>query len=99
MRPGAIGALWSSRPLVATFWGDLVGRTRRYPYGVAVDAATKTLYIADNGNHAVRAVDLDTGAISTVAGQLGSYGSIDGPATSARLKYSYPPLLGRLSTS
>jgi DNA-binding beta-propeller fold protein YncE len=36
------------------------------PQGVAVDG--NTLYVADTGNHAVRAIDLSTGAVTTLAG-------------------------------
>ena len=36
------------------------------PQGTARDG--RTLYVADTGNHAVRAIDLDTGAVTTVAG-------------------------------
>lgn len=41
------------------------------------------LYVADTGNHAVRAVDPLTGAISTVAG-LGTPGAVDGDAAVAQ---------------
>jgi len=44
-----------------------------HPHGLAVHGPT--LYAADTGNHAVRAVDRNTGEVSTVAG--------DGPAWSA----------------
>jgi len=36
--------------------------------------ATQTLYIADTGNHTIRTLDLDTGAIATIAGQPGQPG-------------------------
>ncbi len=58
------------------------------PTGVAVDSATHTLYIADTGNNVIRAVDLQTGVITTFAGDynLGAgYGGDGGPATSAQL--------------
>jgi sugar lactone lactonase YvrE len=38
----------------------------RYPQGLAFDR--DTLYVADAGNHAVRAVDLASGAVRTIAG-------------------------------
>lgn len=58
------------------------------PAGVAVDAAGLNLYIADNGNHRIRQVDLTTLTISTIAGtgERGFSGD-SGPATRARLNY------------
>ena len=50
-----------------------------YPTGVAVDAAG-SLFIADRGNNVIRAVDLSTGVISTVAGNGTSGYSGDGAA-------------------
>jgi DNA-binding beta-propeller fold protein YncE len=38
-----------------------------YPMGLALDPAGKTLYVADSGGAAVKAVDLVTGAVTTVA--------------------------------
>ena len=37
-----------------------------YPQGMAFDK--ETLYVADEGNHSIRAVDLRTGALRTIAG-------------------------------
>jgi len=54
------------------------------PWNVAVDAAGKTLYIADQGNYRVRMVS--NGTIVTVAGNgTGGYSGDNGPATSAQL--------------
>jgi sugar lactone lactonase YvrE len=57
----------------------------RHPKGVEI-APDGSLYIADNNNHCVRRVDLQTGVITTVAG-TGSRGfsGDGGPATAARL--------------
>jgi DNA-binding beta-propeller fold protein YncE len=38
------------------------------PQGVAFDADARWLYVADAGNHAVRAVDVATGDVRTIAG-------------------------------
>jgi sugar lactone lactonase YvrE len=38
------------------------------PQGLAFDEATATLYVADTNNHAIRAVDVASGEVSTVAG-------------------------------
>ena len=42
--------------------------TFRDPQGTALSADGRLLYVADTGNHAVRAVDLSTGDVTTVAG-------------------------------
>src|ERR1035441_7821979 len=59
------------------------GAARFYqPQGVAVDDAG-TLYVADTGNQTIRKI-LAGGAVSTLAGSAGSYGSADGTGASAR---------------
>jgi DNA-binding beta-propeller fold protein YncE len=40
----------------------------RQPQGLALSPDGKTLYVADTRNHAVRAVDLATGEVTTIAG-------------------------------
>lgn len=52
------------------------------PTGLAM--GNGTLYLADELNHRIRAVDLAAGTIRTVAG-VGQPGSLDGPVASARL--------------
>jgi trimeric autotransporter adhesin len=58
-----------------------------WPYGVAMDSAGN-LYIADNGNGAVRKVAAGTGVITTVAGRGGfpGYSGDGGLATNALLQ-------------
>jgi DNA-binding beta-propeller fold protein YncE len=58
------------------------------PAGVAVDLSGRYLYIADNGNHRIRRIDLLTLTIITVAGtgQPG-FGGDGGAATQAQLAY------------
>jgi sugar lactone lactonase YvrE len=55
-------------------------------YGLALNPSGTTLYIADGDNNAIRAVNLTSGIITTVAGN-GTFGSTgdSGPATSATL--------------
>ena len=53
----------------------------RYLQGVAVDG--NQLYVADANNHAIRSVDVTTGAVTTVAGTLGTTGTTDATGTSA----------------
>lgn len=47
--------------------GPAVRAMLNNPRGVAVDAS-RTLYIADSENHRIRAVDLASGVITTIAG-------------------------------
>ena len=42
--------------------------TFRDPQGTALSTDGRVLYVADTGNHAVRAVDLSTGEVTTMAG-------------------------------
>lgn len=55
------------------------------PTGLALDGSGN-LFVADNGNHAIRLIDASTGVIATIAGGNGSGFSGDGgPATAATL--------------
>ena len=53
------------------------------PFGLAGDGAGN-LYVADPGGHAVRRIDLATHLVTTLAGQAGQQGSIDGVGAAAR---------------
>lgn len=62
-----------------------------------------TLYVADAGNHRVRAIDPDTGTIETVAGSggtglRGSFAGDGGPARKARLSYPRDVAVGQDGT-
>jgi thiol-disulfide isomerase/thioredoxin len=48
--------------------GDALSAQFDSPQGMTLSPDAATLYVADTGNHAVRAVDLDTGEVSTVLG-------------------------------
>jgi hypothetical protein len=58
----------------------------REPQGLAVGDGV--LYIADRGNHVVRAIDVASGRVSTIAGtgELGESRIADGPARSTPLR-------------
>jgi serine/threonine-protein kinase len=56
-----------------------------YPYGVAVDGVGN-VYVADNGNQRIRKIT-PSGNVTTLAGS-GSFGSTDGPGTSASFSNS-----------
>lgn len=68
---------------------DGTGTAARFssPAGIAVDPAGN-IFVADNGNHAIRKVT-PTGIVTTVAGLPGTSGSADGNAATARF---YAPL-------
>ena len=71
--PGEPGAVNGPGP-VARF---------RAPLGVAVNQIATFALVADTGNHAIRRVDLLSGEVTTVAGQLGIAGQANGsPAQS-----------------
>lgn len=53
------------------------------PKSVAMSRDSNTLFIADTNNHMIRAFNLETGTVSTLAG-VGFAGSEDGDATSAQ---------------
>jgi cysteine-rich repeat protein len=59
----------------------------RAPTGLFLDEAARVLYIADTGNHAIRALDLTTNTVTTLANTSHSFGfgGDDGPAATARL--------------
>ncbi|MEM6915681.1 MAG: SMP-30/gluconolactonase/LRE family protein, partial [Verrucomicrobiota bacterium] len=48
--------------------GSAVEATLNRPHSIQFDASGKTLFICDIGNHRIRAVDLDSGLISTWCG-------------------------------
>ncbi|MGI4743353.1 MAG: hypothetical protein ACRYG7_50015 [Janthinobacterium lividum] len=54
----------------------------RYPTGLAV-AADGTVYVADAGNYVIRKIS-PAGVVSTVAGQPGSSGGVNGQGAAAR---------------
>ena len=60
-----------------------------YPMGSALSPEGRTLYVADTFNNVVRAIDLPTGTVSTVAGRAGQagYGGDGHAAINALLSY------------
>ena len=48
--------------------GDLSTSFFRVPEGLLFDEVSRTLYVADAGNHIVRAINVDTQTVSTIAG-------------------------------
>src|SRR5439155_11820197 len=64
--------------------GDGIGRGARFndPIGVAVDSAGN-VYVADSNNHTIRKIT-SAGAVTTLAGSAGQYGSADGLGSAAQ---------------
>ena len=71
-------------------YSDGAGGAARFvePEGVAIDDAHTTLYVTDIGNELLRKIVIATGAVSTVAGSPGAWGSSDGTGSAAR--FSWP---------
>lgn len=60
----------------------------RDPTGLFLDSTTRVLYVADTGNHVIRAINLQAGTIATLAGrpeELGFFG--DGASATNALLY------------
>lgn len=62
-----------------------IGSAARFlnPEGIAVDAATGTIYVADSGNHTIRQIT-PLGAVTTFAGSPGVSGAANGTGAAAR---------------
>jgi hypothetical protein len=62
---------------------DGTGSAARFlnPWGITTDGTN--LYVADTGNSTIRQIVIATGAVTTLAGTAGSYGSTDGTGTAA----------------
>src|SRR5690606_30699501 len=68
---------------------DGAGADARFnnPGGLATEGGRATLYVVDTDNHTIRQVNLITGAVSTVAGSAGTFGSADGTAATSRFDF------------
>lgn len=67
---------------------DGTGGSARFYKPSAITCDGSNLYVADTFNHAIRKVVISTGAVTTLAGLVGSNGSTDGTGTAA--KFNYP---------
>lgn len=67
---------------------DAPGASARFfgPSRVAADNAGN-LFVADQSNHVIRKIELNTGAVTTIAGLAGMPGGGDGVGTAARFYY------------
>jgi DNA-binding beta-propeller fold protein YncE len=56
-----------------------------FPLGITTDGTN--LYVTDVANCTIRKVIIDTGEVTTLAGNPGHWGTTDGPLTDARFNY------------
>jgi DNA-binding beta-propeller fold protein YncE len=54
------------------------------PYGLALDPQGRFIYVADSGNHCIRAIDRNTCKVKTIAGVPNQDGNVDGPGEVAK---------------
>jgi trimeric autotransporter adhesin len=88
---GNISTVLGSPTLASGYFGNGVPATSAQlanPRGIAVDAYGN-FYVADYGNHIVRKVNISTGIVTTVAGNVSrpGYSGDGGPAVLAQLYY------------
>jgi sugar lactone lactonase YvrE len=57
------------------------------PKGITTDGIN--LYVADLNNHTIRKIDIESGAVETIAGMAGKKGSSDGRGSAARFNRPY----------
>jgi len=65
---------------------DATGAAARFNGPAALALSGGTLYVADRNNQTIRAVDVASGAVTTLAGTAGAQGSTDGTGSAARFK-------------
>jgi sugar lactone lactonase YvrE len=67
---------------------DGIGAAARFnrPAGITGDG-TGNLFVADEENHTIRMIVIATGAVTTLAGSPGAFGSSEGTATAARFDH------------
>jgi DNA-binding beta-propeller fold protein YncE len=79
---GGLGNAQGSTDAVGTYAGF------RNPIGVACDSSNGDVWVVDTYNYIIRKIAYGTKAVTTVAGQLGTSGSvIDGIGTNARFDF------------
>lgn len=80
----AVTTLAGSALSVGTADGTGAAARFNLPIGITTDGTN--LYVADTDNHTIRKIVIATGAVTTLAGTVGVYGSADGTGTSASFR-------------
>ncbi len=80
---GAVSLLAGVPGIQGSLDGPGAGARFQNPGGLATDGAH--VYVADQGDHTIRHIDLATGTVSTLAGMGGEPGYEDGIGSAARL--------------
>ena len=76
---------------------DGLGAAANFSYPVGITSDRTNLYVSDSGNGIIRKVVIATGAVTTLAGTAGPFGSTDGlgaAAIRALLRWDEPLCLG-----
>jgi sugar lactone lactonase YvrE len=81
---GTVTTLAGQGGVVGTANGTGTAARFNSPIGIAVDSAGD-VYVAEYGNHSVRKITA-AGVVSTLAGQPGTAGALDGNGTAARFR-------------
>jgi sugar lactone lactonase YvrE len=81
---GSVTTLAGSPGLSGSANGTGQAARFNYPTGLAFNAGT--LYVADSGNHTIRAVETATGKVTTFAGKAGYPGDANGTGVQALFK-------------
>ncbi len=84
---GSVSTLAGTPGLGGRADGAGAGARFFYPGGIAATVAG-TVYVADTGNHTIRAMD-SPGVVTTLAGAVGTQGSTDGTGSQASFAYPY----------
>jgi DNA-binding beta-propeller fold protein YncE len=81
-------------------FADGAGPSSRFndPEGIIADPSGTFLYVADTSNHAIRKIDMASHSVTTLAGQPGFLGFVDGSGRTARFDHPAGVAIDRSGT-